>query len=192
MTVTSRAAGDLLTAAIFNTKLESPILTGEIQDGAVTTAKLADSSVTAAKLAGMPAARVYNSAAISISHNLDTVLTFNSECFDTDAIHDTITNPSRLVCKTAGLYLIVGHVRFASNPTGFRYIYIRVNGTTSLGVQETPAVSGVPTILSVATLYQLAVNDYVELVVFQNSGAALNVEVSVAQSPEFALVRVSA
>ena len=192
MTVTSRAAGDLLTAAIFNTKLESPILTGEIQDGAVTTAKLADGGVTAAKLAGMPAARVYNSAAISISHNLDTVLTFNSERFDTDAIHDTVTNPSRLVCKTAGLYLIVGHVRFASNATGFRYTYIRVNGTTSLAVQETPAVSGFPTILSVATLYQLAVNDYAELLVYQNSGAALNVEVSVAQSPEFALVRVSA
>ena len=38
------------------------------------------------------------------------------------------------------------------------------------------------------TLYELAVNDYVELVVYQSSGGALNVVSSGNHSPEFMMV----
>ena len=53
-------------------------------------------------------ARVYNDANISIPDNTETAVTFNTEEWDTDTIHDPSTNPERLTAKTAGKYL--GHV----------------------------------------------------------------------------------
>ncbi len=193
MTVTSRNAGDLLTAALFNTKLEAPIVTSEINAQAVTTALLADGSVTAAKLAAQPAARAYHSVNQSLADSVDTVLALDSERFDTDAIHDPVTNNSRLTCRTAGKYLILAHVRFAPSGTGNRSAYIRLNGTTVLAHdRRTNTGATDATVLTLATLWDLAVNDYLELIARQTSGAALNVDANPAQSPELGMVRVSA
>ena len=70
-----------------------------------------------AKLVG---ARVYNNADLTIPTASWTNLTFNSEDFDTDTIHDTSTNTDRLICKTAGVYLAVFNARFDANAAGER------------------------------------------------------------------------
>ena len=49
-------------------------------------------------------ARVYNTGNLTITNATETALTYNSEHFDTDTIHDTGSNTSRLTCKTAGKY----------------------------------------------------------------------------------------
>lgn len=79
-----------------------------------------------------PAARVGASANQSISNNTTTAITFNIEQFDNDAIHDNVTNNTRLTCKTPGRYLIGGSVRWASSAPGQRTLAIRLNGTTRL------------------------------------------------------------
>ena len=134
----------------------------------------------------IPSARVYNSANISIPNNTVTVLTFNSELLDTDNIHDTATNPSRLTCKTAGLYAIYGNAQFAAHATGARSVLIRLNGTTfiaeavagSAGIIQSPPVS---------TQYPLEVGDYIELAVWQNSGGSLAVNYVDAYTPVFGM-----
>lgn len=137
-------------------------------------------------LANPPGARVYNSVAISIATGTSTVLTFDSERYDNDAIHDTVTNSGRLTCKTAGRYSITGHVDWAANGTGHRVCSIRLNGTTNIASDGKPA-SAASTRHAVPALYSLAVNDYVELLVFQDTGGALNVNATAAMSPEFAM-----
>lgn len=119
-------------------------------------------------------ARVYNSAPQSISNATDTALTFDTENYDTDAIHDNVTNPTRLTAKTAGKYVIQGQVEFAANVTGVRTLYIRLNGTTALAVVDKGAVGVGATDAGVDTVYDLALNDYVELIVNQTSLGALN------------------
>ena len=139
----------------------------------------------------VPSARVYNSANISIPNNTVTVLTFNSELLDTDNIHDTATNPSRLTCKTAGLYAIYGNAQFAAHATGARSVLIRLNGTTfiaeavagSAGIVQSPPVS---------TQYPLEVGDYIELAVWQNSGGSLAVNYVDAYTPVFGMTRIGA
>ena len=42
---------------------------------------------------------------------------------------------------------------------------------------------------SIATIYELAVDDYVELLVRQNSGGALNISTKSNQSPEFSMIK---
>jgi hypothetical protein len=136
-----------------------------------------------------PSARVYHNANQSISSVGVTALAFNSERFDNDTIHSTSTNNTRLTCKTAGKYLIGGSVEWASNATGFRQLLIRVNGSFYVDVGTVNPISGDTTKQGVKTLYQLAVNDYVELLVFQTSGGSLNVNSVGAYSPEFWMVK---
>ena len=134
-----------------------------------------------------PSARVYNNAAISINNDTATALTFNSERWDTDEIHSTVTDTGRLTCKTAGIYTLNGHVAFAGNSTGNRYILIQLNGSTNLAIhRHAPGTSG-ESRMSISTVYSLAVNDYVELLVWQNSGGALNVVTAPNYSPEFGM-----
>jgi hypothetical protein len=141
------------------------------------------------KLAVVPAARVFHSAAQSIASGVNTALAFNSERFDTNVIHDTAVNNSRLVCKTAGVYVIAGQVEWAgSASSGVREVHIRLNGGATLAKQQVGQEQtsfAVP--MSVATEYALALNDYVELVVFQNTGGAVDVLANGSYSPEFSM-----
>lgn len=134
-----------------------------------------------------PSCRVYNSAAISVANNANVALTFNSERFDNAAMHSTSSNTSRLTVPTggAGLYLLGGSVAFAANSTGYRYISIYLNGATHLAINLSPAMSGNDHYLAISTLHALSDGDYVELVVAQTSGAAVNVLTAGNYSPEF-------
>jgi hypothetical protein len=139
-----------------------------------------------------PAAEVWNNANQSIANNAETTLGFNAEQFDTDVIHDTATNNDRLTCKTAGKYLVYFTLEFAANATGQRYAYIRKNGTSAMAYDiNVSAGATLPTTLGHSRVLDLAVNDYVTIVVYQNSGAALNVSSAGNYSPIFGMVRVA-
>lgn len=135
-------------------------------------------------------ARVHNNAPITLTTGVPTALTFNSERFDSGSVHSTSVNTSRLTAPVAGTYDIKGHASFAANATGVRNLDIRLNGTTVIASQLQPAASGIITTVSVPTTYQLAANDYVELVAFQSSGGDLNVNAAGNYSPEFVMYRL--
>ena len=140
----------------------------------------------------VPAARVYNSA--NISHATSgswQALTFNSERYDNDSIHSTSSDTQKLVCRSPGVYAITGHVLFDANATGVRGIEIRVSGTSIAQQLQTAISASFWYPLSIGTQYKLAVDDYVELRVYQNSGGALNLLASSNISPEFSMTKVS-
>lgn len=136
-------------------------------------------------------ARVYNNANLPITNATLTALTFNTERYDTHAFHSTSVNTSRLTVPAAGRYFAGGNVIFASNATGIRQVYIRLNGTTYIAQIGVDAVSTDATVLDIETVWLCAAGDYVELVVYQSSGGSLNVEVHSARSPEFYIERVA-
>jgi hypothetical protein len=136
-------------------------------------------------------ARVYNSANIACASGAAVLLTFDSERYDTDSIHSTTANTGRLTVTTAGKYHITGQASFASNSTGARGLFVRLNGTTELAHVRQSAVGGTDiTILNVSTTYDLAATDYVELLAYQTSGGSLNVTVLGNFSPEFMMHRL--
>ena len=137
-------------------------------------------------------ARVSKSADQSIPNNTATALTFDTEQFDTDAIHDNVTNNSRLTCNTAGKYIIVGSVRWASNAVGTRIAQIRLNGVTllaSLQLDESDAVEITQQVIT--TIESLAVADYVELLGIQVSGVALDAIGGNRAFTSFSMIRVT-
>lgn len=78
-------------------------------------------------------------------------------------MHDTVTNNSRLTCRTAGVYLISGCAQFAAGAGTLRHLDVLLNGTTNIGEQECPPIGGGgSTTISIQTFYPLAVNDFVQ------------------------------
>ena len=137
-------------------------------------------------------ARAYHNALQALVTATFTALALNSERWDTDTIHDLAVNNSRLTCKTAGKYVICGNVEYAVSAAGTtRLACIKLNGITFIAIQQQPPVAGgvLTTAVSVTTTYDLAVNDYIELVGYQDSGGNLNVNATGNYSPEFSMVR---
>lgn len=138
-------------------------------------------------LANPPACRVYHNAAQSIPNVTGTLLAFNSERYDTDTMHDTVTNNSRITIKTAGLYVVTLNFTWPTNGTGERRASIFLNGATQIAFSSTsPAQITTDNGICLATIYKLAVNDYLTVQVYQSSGGALNVNSGSNYSPEFA------
>lgn len=132
-----------------------------------------------------PSCRVYNNAAISINNTTLTALTFNSERYDDpiNAMHSVSSNTGRITVVVPGVYTIGASIAWDSNATGDRLIGIQLNGSTILDQrrQATTTTSE----QGVNTQYRLVATDFLEVVVRQSSGGALNVSASANYSPEF-------
>ena len=137
--------------------------------------------------------RVFNSAVQSISNATETAVTFDSERWDTDNMHSTTANTSRLTAVTAGKYFILANVGFAQNGTGIRFLRLRLNGNEALPIAGVyvPASADINSDhrMFVATYYNMALNDFVEVIIYQDSGGALNTLQNAQESPEFMMIK---
>lgn len=136
-------------------------------------------------------ARVYNDAHILLSDDTWTLLTFNSERYDTDDIHSIVSNTGLLVCKTAGVYEISASVRFQANATGVRYLSIWHSSGVHIVRQSLLTNDAThDTWMNSSTQYDLAVDESVAVYVYQNSGGDLYVYNEANLSPEFMMQRI--
>lgn len=144
-------------------------------------------SIGATELATVPVVRVFHNANQSIADAATTALAFNSERYDTDTMHDTVTNNSRITIKTAGKYAIGVVLEWAANATGERLVLLKANGASYIGAisQQAVSVASIPTRQNLVVDWDFSVNDYIEVEVRQVSGGALNVVSGSAYSPEF-------
>ena len=126
------------------------------------------------------AAQVISTGGVGAAIGLDT------DTYDVGAMHDTAVNNSRFTVPAngAGLYVMTAGVEIAANATGRRELSFRVNGATFIASarDSTPSASHA-TRLTVATEYRLAVGDYVEAMIFQNSGGNLSLVVAAEYTP---------
>lgn len=133
--------------------------------------------------------RLRNSAAQTIPNATLTALTFDTETYDTDAMHSTTTNTSRITFTTSGPYIITANIGFTANATGFRTIKLRVNNSFDIGYASQPAFASETNTLNLTAQYNFNQGDFVEVIVYQNSGGNLDT-VSTSQSmPTFSAMR---
>ena len=135
----------------------------------------------------VPSARVYRTTAQPVTTATFNAIAFDTEHFDTDGIHDNVTNNTRLTCRTAGKYLVEGNVEFAGSTTGVRTLGVRVNNGAIWVQEQRPSVDVNTCAMVVSTTLDLAVGDYIELVVWQNTGSGLNVNASPYYSPALSM-----
>lgn len=120
-------------------------------------------------------ASVKNSADHTLTHEIPTTLAWDSEDWDTDNIHDNVTNNSRLTCRTAGKYMVTLMIRFDPNATGERHIWLAKGGVNIYeNTVAAMAPAGAPTIVFFFITLDLAVDDYLEMKAYQDSGGDLN------------------
>ena len=144
-----------------------------------------------------PACRVTRAAVQSIPNAADTALIWDTVRHDEAgaAALWAAGQPTRLTCKEAGLYTIRGNQLWVPNASGFRWLYIFLNGipggATNQIARMAQAGNATENALAVETSWPMIVGDYVELVVQQTSGVALNISKFGKASPEFMIERVS-
>lgn len=125
---------------------------------------------------GFVGASIYNNASQSISNTTYTILTFNSEVFDTDSFHDTATNNSRITIPSGkgGKYLIVAKFHFAGNATGTNRLGGIVKNGTNVGLFRGINGNSSSVGWNASVILDLVATDYIELEVYQDSGGSLN------------------
>ncbi len=121
-----------------------------------------------------PLCVVTHSTTQTLTTSTNTPIVFDTEATDTDGMHSTVSNTSRLTAVTAGYYILTGHIPFASNATGSRHAWISINGAaTRIAWTGVPAISGLVTSVGASGSVFLNVGDYAELMGYQSSGAGL-------------------
>lgn len=136
--------------------------------------------------------RLFRSTDQSINNNALTAVSFDTEIWDHIACADLTAAATRITFPISGRYLVTGHCVFEANATGYRNGTIRLNGTTLIapGGGAAIATAAIPTPVVVTTIHEFVAGDYVEFLVIQNSGGALNVLTAAAYSPIFTAHRL--
>lgn len=167
------AKGDLITATAADTPARLAV-------GTNGQTLVADSSTATGLKWATPATASFvgcsltKSAAQSIPNATETVITFDTESFDTDAFHSTSTNTGRITIPSgkAGKYLVTAQIM--SNSATFQTQGgMRKNGS-SVFTYYAPKDPVAPCVL-INMIIDLAVADYLEIFVYQGSGVAKDV-----------------
>lgn len=186
---TAPAWGQIVAADI----TASTITATELAADAVTTAKILDANVTAAKLAAPlsnpPRCYLTNSAPQVLTTGVEVILTFNTEMYDTDTMHDLTTNPGHITIKTAGTYVFHAQIELTTGSGLYAIIY--KNNTTSVALNRSSMAGAANSEWSVTTPPLVcAVNDFFNVRAAHNAGADRNT-VSGSRGPFFSALWVA-
>jgi hypothetical protein len=132
--------------------------------------------------AGYIGCRASHNTTQSIANSSASLLALNAESFDSDpngAMHDTVTNNSRVVARTTGVYLVTCYVQWDTNATGLRAASLLHSSGTPYASDVRMAVTGASTDQTVATHALMTAGDYFEIQATQTSGGALNCSIAV-------------
>jgi hypothetical protein len=167
------AKGDLIAATAADTVSRLAVGT----NGQVLVADSAEATGLkwATPASGTPAfvgVRCTSSATLSIANNTETVVTWNTESFDTDGFHSTSSNTGRITIPTGkdGKYLLTTFMTWATGTTGYRAIRLKKNGT-NVGIVNMPPSAEYPS-QQFTTIQSAVAGDYFEVWVYQNNGSA--------------------
>lgn len=157
--------GSVIQVAVVNTDYQSPLIQG---------------------------CKAYNNADVAITKNSWNLLSFNSEYWDTDSIHDIVTNNSRLICKTAGYYLIHLQICFAQYGTAGTYRMITIGHSSGVTIA---LKSYLPSLLQddwdeISVIYYLNFNEYVTASLYQTTAGNLNSRYLASYCPVFMMYRM--
>lgn len=150
------------------------------------------SSLDADKASLSAVARVTHDADQAVSSGSSVALAFNTTSYDSSDFHDPATNNTRLTAPEDGLYDVRAWIRWQSNSDGRRQLNIRKNGAAEffgiVGVGASPSGN---TRVNISSLVPMLQGDYIELVVFQDSGISLNVEALASENaPQMQIMKV--
>lgn len=157
--VSSRSTNDLITAAIWNVDVVDNI--NYLYNG-------------------RPSCRVYHNTTQSMTSATDNAVAFNSERWDTDTMHSTVSNTDRITFTTAGTYAFGFNLEWATAPsTAEVEIWLNAGPTKIAWYQMTNSQKRA----QIHGIYQFSAADYIRAIV--NPSGTQTIASSANYSPEF-------
>ena len=121
---------------------------------------------------------------MTITNLATTKLTFDVEQYDTDNMHSTSSNTSRITINTAGIYQFSGAIRFPNSATGaYRFLELLKNGTAVISASSTSALAQTP--LAISATDNANVGDYYEVTVFYDGATGVDTNTAFTVSSGF-------
>jgi hypothetical protein len=134
-----------------------------VENGAIGTAQLAST---------IPAASAYTTGQ-TITSGSHTIVALNGENYDTAGMHDNVFDNSRVTAPVDGIYAANGLVEWEADTSGARLLRLQKNGSVQIAsVNQAPVTAA--TAQSVTAYVALAAGEYVEMLIFQDSGGPLD------------------
>lgn len=139
--------------------------------GGIGTLELAEQAVSAAKLGAQSLARAHLTVATALVTGAITVMNYDTVDEDPDGAIATGA-AWKFTCKRAGLYAITATAGINLTSAACTvFVTVSVNGTEAKRGDRHDILVGATATVTVATQIRLAVNDFVQIGMFQNSGA---------------------
>lgn len=126
-------------------------------------------------LTNPPAVYATGSVSQPIANSVTTILFFNRERFDTDAMHSEQNATSRVTINTPGVYLVSGWVVWSASADGERRMNVKLNTTNNIAQDERVALQDEPLTHPFQAFWKFDAEDYFEIEVHQNSGVDLEI-----------------
>ena len=118
--------------------------------------------------------KITKSASQSIPNATLTAITWNQESYDTDGMHDTVTNNTRVTFNTTGKYSVLAQAEWEIAGGVFRFLEIMKNGSGGIARVRYGAEGASENIVPYVGEFQ--VGDYIELCVYQDAGGNIDFE----------------
>jgi len=115
-----------------------------------------------------PTVSVYRSTAQVFTPNTVNKLTPNSVQWDNNQFWNSVTNPTRLTCKSSGLYLCLFNVMFEAKAGEWAYIGQMLVNNVIQWEQTYRGVAGGPGQAAGAFIWYFEKNDYIEVATYYN------------------------
>jgi len=121
-------------------------------------------------------AQAWKSSDQTISNATATIITVDSETFDTNGFHDSSTNTGRFTIPSGqgGYYLIYARIAWSTNTTGARILYLYKNGAQDHYMQSGTLSNSFSTQVFTEVM-SLSAGDYIEIRGEQSSGGSLDI-----------------
>lgn len=114
--------------------------------------------------------RATTNTTVGLTAGANTAVAWNTNTFDTNTFHNTVTNNTRMTFTSAGKYMVGCDIEFSAN--SIQTLTLRLNGTTVIAKNQLGNGNG-NNAADISTLYSFAANDYVECM--ENASASGNV-----------------
>ena len=109
-----------------------------------------------------PACRLIQAAAQTTVDSSATAIQFGAESYDTDTMHDNVTNNTRITIRTAGIYVITAGLGLTSTPSSAFELYLDQNNGTQLAQNNSVGEA----YKTISATKDFAVDDYIELKIY--------------------------
>lgn len=177
--------GNLQDSGVTSTELGildgATLTTTELNYSVGTTSNVQDQLDSKSPIITHRGALVYISSAQTATNGTNTFLTFDIEEYDTDDIHDNVTNNTRLTVPTGATKVIVSaKISWTANATGTRTFSAYKNGLASYAgfpvvVNSAPDALSFSNLIITSPVLYVTAGDYFEAVATQSSGGSLDV-----------------